>query len=237
MENDPKLFQSICLDCFHDVLSQSNASIYPDRDTTRRIIKSLAPADRGNADDANLRCCNVCLSCLQRPSGIHFAHGSVLRKMLSLLFRIYNTSESPATLNSIQTSIHEALQSVFDAYLIPPEAPNVSDIPSLARRAAANLIHNSKTIRKFLEPVLSNGDYRPTIRDVDIFVILALLSEIIQGEGMQDRTVHLAATFLVSLLGRNCRFFRTDAFRLVLTTRIHVAAMTLALDSRSPSSM
>ena len=126
-EDDQKLFQATVLDCFYKIFRQSSPEFYPSRDLTCQIINLLLKCDKTNLDELNLTCCNVCIACLRSPSGVHFCHGSLLKKMFRLLFRIFNNSDNSNTFNSIKTSINETLLATFDSYNEPFELlPNSS---------------------------------------------------------------------------------------------------------------
>ena len=231
-EDDHKLFQTTVLDCFYKIFSQSSSEVFPDRDLTCQIINVLIKFDKSNLDELNLTCCNVCISCLRSPSGVHFCHGALLRKMFKLLFRIYNNCENSTTFNSIKASIHEALLALFDTYTKPVELAAVLSVTELAQLATSILFENSLSIRKYLGPILENGDYTPTIRDVDVFSVLSLMSRIIEVNKLKLRTIKLAANFLIFCLKQKSPFFERNAFRLLLESKIHLACLSLALDNR-----
>lgn len=236
--NDLKFLPTV-LDCFYNVFHQSTKDIFLNRQLTQSVITILAELldshSRGNSDEVNLRCCNVCIACLRSYSGIHYVHGKLLKKLFMLLFQIYNDSENPNTLNSISTSINESLTALFDSYETPPEVPTGSKtIEELSSNVADGLFQNADQIIYYLEPVLKNGNYSSSIRDVDVYVVLALLSKIVEQNKLQLRTIILASNILASALQNNSKFYTTPAFNLVLNTKIHIAAMSLALDPRMP---
>ncbi|OHS98584.1 Sec7 domain containing protein [Tritrichomonas foetus] len=233
---DDQKFLPTVLDCFYNVFHQSTKDFFLSRALTQSIITILIESNRGNSDEVNLRCCNVCIACLRSYSGIHFAHGKLLRKMFILLFQIYNDSENPNTLNSISTAIKESLTALFDSYLTPPEMPTgFKNVEELAKSATDGLLQNTLAISHYLEPVLKDGDYSASIRDVDVYVVLSLLSKIIYQNKMQLRTIKLASDFLVTSLKNNSSFYKTSTFNLLLKSKIHLAAMSLALDPRMPT--
>lgn len=169
-DDDQKLFQATVLDCFYKIFRQSSPAFYPNRDLTWQIINLLLKFDKTNLDELNLACCNVCIACLRSPSGIHFCHGSLLRKMFRLLFRIFNNTDNSNTFNSIKTSINETLLAIFDSYNEPVELLPNTTIEGLVEISTSILIENSMSIRKYLSPILEAGDYTPTIRDVDVLL-------------------------------------------------------------------
>ncbi|KAK8887340.1 hypothetical protein M9Y10_038379 [Tritrichomonas musculus] len=231
-DDDQKLFQATVLDCFYKIFRQSSPAFYPNRDLTWQIINLLLKFDKTNLDELNLACCNVCIACLRSPSGIHFCHGSLLRKMFRLLFRIFNNTDNSNTFNSIKTSINETLLAIFDSYNEPVELLPNTTIEGLVEISTSILIENSMSIRKYLSPILEAGDYTPTIRDVDVFAVISLFSSIIEKNKLKLKTIKLAAEFLVSSLKQKSKFFERSAFRLLLETKIHVACLSLMLDNR-----
>lgn len=233
MQDDHKLFQSIVLDCFFKVFKQASPDLFPGKSLTLQIINTMLHSDRAMSDELNLLCCNICISCLQSCSGIHYCHGALLRKMFRLLFRIYNNCENAATFNTIKTSIHETLLALFSAYTQPPEIPVTKNVDDLALQVTNSLMQNSISIIEFLDPILKAGDYKPTIRDVDVYVVISLLSRIIEVNKMKLRTINLAAEYLIFALSQDSKFFSTGAFHLLLHTEVHVAVLSLTLDTRS----
>ena len=231
-KSDMKLFQPLVLDCFYKLFSQSSREFYPDRDITQKIINIIIKADSFPSDEVNLKCCNVCIACLRSACGIYYCHGTFLSQMFKLLFRIYNNSENTNTFNSIETAIRETLLALFDSYLSSPEIPNGKTVSELAASVINGLIENSQAIFEYLGPVLSDGDYSVTIRDVDVYVVLALLSSIIESNELELRTVHLAARLLVQALKVESSFYSTNAFRSLLQSKIHVCVLALTLDPR-----
>ncbi|OHT00781.1 Sec7 domain containing protein [Tritrichomonas foetus] len=232
IDDDHKLFQPTVLDCFYKIFRQSSSELFPSRDLTCHIINVLIKLDKCNSDELNLTCCNVCIACLRSPSGIHFCHGSLLRKMFRLLFRIYNNCENSNTFNSIQTSINETLLALFDSYTKPVSLVPAPSIEEFSELATSIIFENSLSIRKYLGPILEVGDYSPTIRDVDVFGVISLLSRIIELNKLKLRTIKLATNFLIFALQRDSKFFERSAFRLLLETKIHVACLSLTLDNR-----
>lgn len=230
--DDQKLYQPIVLDCFCKVFHEATMEFFPDQQLTLDIINILIHADPASSDEVNLRCCSVCIACLRSYSGIHYAHGRLLRKMFRLLFNIYNSSENANTFNTIKTSIHETLLALYSAYESPPEIPHAKDIADLSARVTNTLVMNAVSTYSLLEPVLHEGDYTPTIRQVDVFVVLTLLARIIEKNKMKLRTIQLAADFIVFALKLESPFYETSAFRLLLQTNVHVAVLSLSLDSR-----
>lgn len=236
-ENNDLKFLPTVLDCFYNVFKQSTPDIYLNRQLTQAIITILVELldsnNRGNSDEVNLRCCNVCIACLRSYSGIHFAHGKLLKKLFMLLFQIYNDSENPNTYNSISTSINESMTALFDSYLTPPEVPTGSKtIEELAQNVTNGLFQNADSIMHYLEPILKEGDYTASVRDVDVYVVLSLLSKIIEQNKLKLQTISLASSILVSVLQKNSDFYKTSAFKLLINTKIHVAAISLILDPR-----
>ena len=232
-KSDIKLFQPVFLDCIYGVFGQSTPEFYPDRELTQRIINILIHTDGGTSDEINLKCCNVCIACLRSPSGIYFCHGRRLRQLFELLFRIYNNSENPNAFNSIKTSIHETLLALFDSYLSPPELPHTKTVEDFSRKVLDGLWQNSIEIVEFMGPVLSDGDYAVTIRDVDVFAVLGLMAKLIESNTLRLSTVKLAAECLVTVLSLESEFYSRNSFRVLLQTKIHVAVMALSLDPRA----
>ena len=101
-DNSDLKFLPTVLDCFYNVFRQSTQDIFLNRQITQSVITILAELldshSRGNSDEVNLRCCNVCIACLRSYSGIHFVHGRLLKRLFMILFQIYNDSENQNTL-------------------------------------------------------------------------------------------------------------------------------------------
>ena len=231
-KSDVKLFQPVVLDCFYNIFSQASKEFYPDRDLTQRIINVLIQADNFPSDEINLKCCNVCIACLRSASGVHYCHGGLLQKMFELLFRIYNNSENANTFNSIKTAIDQTLLALFDSYLSSPEIPQCKSIEELSATVVSVLFQNTEAIFEYMDTALSDGDYSVTIRDVDVCAVLGFLASLVESNSMQFRTISLAVDCLIMALKIESRFYETNAFRALLQTKIHVAVIALALDSR-----
>lgn len=232
MQEEKKQFQNTVLDCFYKVFHQATSEFYPDKSLTHDIISLLVQTDLAANDDLNLKCCNVCIACLRSKSGIRYAHGGLLRKMFKLLFKIYNLTENPASLTTIETSINESLLAIFSAYDEPIEVPSSHNLNDFTRVLANTLVEHSLSIIRFLNGVINSDKYYPTIRDVDMFAVISFISSIIENNKMKLQTIRLAANFLIFALRQQCRFYSTPAFRSLLQTQLHVAFLSLALDSR-----
>ena len=231
---DPKQFQSTVLDCFYKVFQlASGPQFFLSAEITQSIITVLIHTDSQNNDEMNLRCCNVTIACLKSYSGIQFAHGNLLRKMFRLLFHIYNNCDNSSTLSSIEKSIKETLLAVFAAYTQPPRYPETNSITDFAHQVANTIVHDSISIFSFLEPIVRSG-YSPTMRDVDMYAVISLLSRIIAKQNYHLKTINLAAELLLLVLQQESKFFETNCFKQLLQTHIHVGILSLCLDIRLP---
>ena len=225
-------FQLTVLDCFFKVFKQATPELYPTRELTQKIVSVLIKVDKNNSDDLNLLICNTAIACLRSCSGVFFCHGKLLRQMFRLLFKIYNNCENVATMNSIKTSINETLLALFDCYLSPPELPKTEDPLEFAQQMTNGIVQNTIAIQQYLGGVLDLGDFTPTIRDVDMFVVIGLFARIVEKNKMKTKTICLAAEFLVTSLKQKCEFFHKNVFRVLLETQINVTFLSLALDMR-----
>jgi hypothetical protein len=229
MNEDYKTFELLVFDCFYKVFqrAQSRRDVYPNRKLTERIVQVLLKPDKTNSDNVNLLCCNVCIACLQSPSGIYFCHGRLLRQMVRLNFWIYNVCENTLTQNSIRTSTYEVIAGLLSSYRQPPDLPHGLD---LANYVTENLLHNTVSIHRLLGDVLADGDFTPSIRDADMFAVLGFLARVIEKVTMKLRTIVLAVDCLIWALRQTCHFFDTHCFIVLLRKRIHLAFLTLSLD-------
>ena len=225
-------FQLTVLDCFFKVFKQATPELSPSRELTQKIVSVLIKVDKNNSDDLNLLICNTAIACLRSCSGVFFCHGKLLRQMFRLLFKIYNNCENVATMNSIKTSINETLLALFDSYMSPPALPQTEDPSEFATQMTNGIVQNTMAIQQYLGDVLDRGDFTPTIRDVDMFVVIGLFARIVEKNKMKTKTICLAAEFLVSSLKQKCEFFQKRAFRVLLETQVNVTFLSLALDMR-----
>ena len=231
MKDEKKRFQTLVLDTFYKVFQQANEEKFPDNDLTQEIFTILVDTELQANDDLNLKICNMAISCLKSPSGIRFVHGNLLERMFNLLFKIYNNTENQSALNTIETAIKPIITALFTNYDVPVEIPADKTTEEIAASIVSMCAERSIDIITFMEPILKNGDYTATIRDVDLYVMFTVLAHIIEKNEMHLKTIILVTNYMIFALKQKSNFFKTTYFKHLLNTTLHVSFLALAMNS------
>lgn len=228
-ENEGDNFQLISLTAFIDIFSNLSPDLCPEFDTLDRVIRSLFTTDKTVSDNQKLLCCKLVLLCISSPTGTYFMHGTINYKVLGFLIAMYRISDTQYALDNISNTIHDIIDYYLKVYRKPIKYPTFKTIKEIATFHSSLLVYNSTFIGEFAP----NSRFSQ-ISDVDLILLIRSFTTKITNSNNNDNLVSvimLCCDGIYHILDSNSPFTQTPDFEVVMKTDIHVALLTLTLDT------
>ena len=224
MEN-PQVFQLVVLDSLTNVCKLQKI---PPQIFIKMIDGVLNKVIPNKMDGSIDKMADFSLSIYQNHNAQYTIHGIYLRKLLKILFRLFTLTDQPNSLTKVRETIKAIIINLFKSYgqLIPLKRS--SSMKTLAQNIIYTLSTNTAHILKFLNPIISAGDYTVTIYDADFYVLFTCLTEYIEARYDITSSRH-SLVLLIYCFEQQSDFYKSTTFKYLLQNQIHVAFLSMFL--------
>ncbi|OHT08771.1 Sec7 domain containing protein [Tritrichomonas foetus] len=227
---DPKHFHTVALDCFRTIFSNTTSQFYPSLELTEKILNSVFKLHKPDmSEQSKLKCIKIVSSCFTSFSGELFLHGDILAQCFRFFLVVHEQSDNPTVQEVASMTIQESLRFYIRKYREQIQSPPFENISDLVNFHAEILIRNTIWIHETLQHPSKSS----TISDIDLIVIIKEFTNAIQEHQFRVATLLVCSESLSILLESDSEFLNTDNFKTLLTTDIHVALLSLALDGHA----
>jgi hypothetical protein len=215
------------IQCFHFIFSQATIRFPPD--IQEAMLNTLFKVSA----EMRVTAAYAVYHCLRRPSGHLFVHGDLLYGsvlfMLTVMHMLTATHaiEPRAPASKFTKMLVDCSCLILARYSQPVPIQDCPTIESLSRYVAAMLYRNSTSIQDYCP-----GIHRASILDVDLTVVIRAFAKTISGRTYSAATIFAASQCLITMLERGSPFFQSPQFKRVLHQDIHLALLSLCLDTR-----
>lgn len=217
----------VIIDCFSAlfVLSASDGHFLPP-DLQEKVLKTIFGLIQVHvSDEVKIHSVDAVSSCLSSASGKCYVHGSLLHQCLIHMVSMFNQVESGR--KKIEPVILNVLNYVVQKYPHPVPMPKFDTVEKMSRYLVAMFIRNSLAIQEY-----AGGRKKATIQDVDMIILISVFARTITMTDCALATTTMCAHMLLKVLMSKSPFFNTKSFANLLRKQVHVALLSLALDTK-----
>jgi hypothetical protein len=229
---DHRHFHLIVLDCFSTLFVHSGFQSYPNEDLTTKILSTVLKIykpDQSNkilSDEAQRKLCKIVSASFTSPAGKLFIHGNLLQNCFTFFLDLHSKTEGKTIKEVAAMTVQEELRVFIERYSNQETfIPDFQTIPEIAQFYKDLLIKNAVIIVKY------GVSHTASISDVDMIVLVRVFTTALVDRKYSVETLSICADALVLMLEGNCTFLDTPYFINLLRTDIHVALLSLALDT------
>ena len=217
----------VIVDCFAAVfvLSSSDGKFLAP-DLQEKMLKAIFMLSQLHvSDEVKIRSVDTVANCLSSNSGKYYVHGSLLHQCLIHAVSMFNQVESGR--KKIEAVIVNILNYVVQKYPHPVPMPKFDKIETMSKYLVAMFIRNSIAIQEY-----AGGLRQATIQDVDMVILISVFARTITMTDCAVATITMCCHMLLKILMSKSPFFDTESFAHVLRTQVHLALLSLALDTK-----